>query len=278
MSASGKRLQKRVAERREAKRRIELSRQENPPPIVDADEIPDRFTKQGRRRKFVLGVLLVPVCIIGSITFVELFFNDTVRGAFWKQEGFWFFATGCLFWLSLGWAGIRPKLPYVFAHEVTHMITAKLSGGKIHDWDVTEDGGFVETDKTGTFITLSPYLIPLYTLIVFAAYGIAAIFTNLHEPHLWHFFSWGFVFKWAWLFYMLVGATWCFHMTFTLEILRTEQSDLLHNGEFFSIIVIFLGNLTLLGLLFIAASPTVGWRHVWGDARDMVLTVWHWIF
>lgn len=230
-----------------------------------------------RRRKLVLGLLLVPVCLVASLTFLELFFHATVRGAFWRQEGFWFFAFGGLFWLSLGWLGMRPQVLYVFAHEFTHLLTAKLSGGKIHGWEVGEHGGYVETDKTSALITLSPYLVPLYTLLVFAFYGLAGLFVDLHLAREWHLLSWELTFKWAWLFYLLAGATWFFHLTFTLEILGTEQSDLLHNGEFFSIVVIFLGNLAILGALFVFASPTVGWADVWRDAGSMVRSALRWI-
>lgn len=231
-----------------------------------------------RRRKLMLALMLVPVCLLASISFFELFFHATVRGAFWHEEGFWFFSFGCLFWLSLGWLRIRPQLPYVFAHEFTHLLTAKLSGGKIHGWEVGQHGGFVETDKTSALITLSPYLVPLYTLLVFALYGLAALFADLHQAHEWNLLAWTLSFKWAWVFYLLAGATWCFHLTFTIEILRTEQNDLLHNGEFFSIVVIFLGNLAILGTLFISASPTVGWKDVARDVFRLVTTVWHWFF
>ncbi len=269
MSALNQRLRSRLKERLE-----EASRQEARENIKSAKELRQPW----RRRKLLLAMLLVPVCLLASVSFFELFFRATVTGAFWREEGFCFFLAGCLFWMSLGWLRIRPQLPYVFAHEFTHLLTAKLSGGKIHSWDVGEHGGYVETDKTSAFITLSPYLVPLYTMIVFALYGMTGLFTDLHQTHEWHFFSWALNFKWAWVFYLLAGATWCFHLTFTLDILGTEQSDLLHNGEFFSIVVIFLGNLAILGTLFIAASPTVGWKDVAHDVWHIVSTVWHWIF
>src|SRR5580704_7595989 len=123
--------------------------------------------------------------------------------------------------LFLGWIKMQPRLPYVFAHELTHLITAKLSGGRIHDWHVANDHGYVETDKTSVWITLSPYLVPLYTLVVFALYGVLEMFANLHAPHEWHLSSWTLTFQWAWIFYFMAGTTMCFHATFTLEVLAT---------------------------------------------------------
>jgi hypothetical protein len=158
---------------------------------------------------------------------------------------------------------------------MTHLITAKMSGGKIHDWHVGADHGYVETDKTGVWITLSPYLVPLYTLVVFALYGVVQIFTDLHQLHVVHASALTLSFRWAWIFYFLTGATICFHVTFTMETLRTEQSDLRHNGEFFSMMIIFLGNLTVLCTLFVIASPTVGLHDVWNDAEGMMVWTWH---
>jgi hypothetical protein len=269
VSALNQRLRSRLKERL-----ADVSRRDEGDPRRTVPRVPQPW----RRRKLVLALLLVPVCLLASISFFELFFHATVRGEFWREEGFWFFSFGCLFWLSLGWFRVRPQVPYVFAHEFTHLLTAKLSGGKIHGWEVSEHGGFVETDKTSALITLSPYLVPLYTMMVFAFYGLIGLLADLHQLHEWHVFSWVLNFKWAWVFYLLAGATWCFHLTFTIEILGTEQSDLLHNGEFFSIVVIFLGNLAILGTLFISASPTVGWKDVARDAWHLLTNVWHWFF
>jgi len=237
----------------------------------DGEELPT-----WRKRKAVMGVLLLPVCLLASIIFMELLFNATVDKAFWKSEGFWFFAFGCVFWLSLGWVNLQPAVAYVFAHEMTHAITARLSGGEVHQMHVDESGGYVETDATNTIVTLSPYMVPFYTVVVFALYGFFCLFMDMHRPVTISLFSWALEFKWIWIFYWLVGLTWCFHITFTLQVLRTEQSDLQLNGEFFSMMLIFLANIALLGALFISASPNLGWHDVWDDARGIVSGLWGW--
>jgi hypothetical protein len=231
-----------------------------------------------RKRKLLLGLILLPVCVVAAITLFELFFRATVDGKFWKTEGFWFFAFGGTLWMVMGWMRVQPAWLYVFAHEFTHAITARLSGGKVHAMHITEDGGFIETDKSNWFITLSPYLVPLYTVVVFALYGLLSAFVDMQAPVFFTVPLLGVVMwvKWVWAVYFLVGLTWCFHLTFTIEVLHTEQSDLRQNGEFFSLILIFMANLALIGALFIAASPTVGWMNVWEDARSLVETVWGW--
>ncbi|HSJ04126.1 MAG TPA: hypothetical protein VK956_16800 [Verrucomicrobium sp.] len=227
-----------------------------------------------RKRKFVIGLLLLPVCLLASLTFMELLFNATVDKAFWKSEGFWFFAFGCIFWLSLGWVNLQPAIAYVFAHEMTHAITARLSGGEVHQMHVDEAGGYVETDATNTIVTLSPYMVPFYTVVVFALYALFGLFIDMDRLSTIPLGAWSMQFKWIWIFYWLVGVTWCFHITFTLQVLRTEQSDLKLNGEFFSIMLIFLANIALLGALFVSASPNLGWTDVWADARSIVDGLW----
>ena len=279
---------KREVAAREAKKRIALMKQspEYAEPsfnaadaglFVDEDGGID-FTPPSawRKRKVVLGLFLVPICMVTVLTLLELFFRATVDGKFWKSEGFWFFAFGCGLWFMLGWLRMQPAWLYVFAHEFTHAITARLSGGKVSAMHVSETGGYIETDKSNVLISLSPYLIPLYTMVIFALYGLLSVTVDMHRDVIFTLplLGWVVWVKWVWAIYFLVGLTWCFHLTFTVEALRMEQSDLVLNGEFFSIMLIFVGNLALIGALFIAASPTVSFADVWADARGLVMSVW----
>ena len=244
----------------------------------DDDPSAYELVPEGRKRKLVLGLILLPICVIAAVTLFELFFRATVDGKFWQTEGFWFFTFGGALWIVMGWFRVQPARLYVFAHEFTHALTARLSGGKVHAMHIAEDGGYVETDKTNWFITLSPYLVPLYTVLVFAIYGLLCPFMDMHRTVFFTVPLLGAMWlKGVWAVYFLVGLTWCFHLTFTIEVLHTEQSDLRHNGEFFSMMLIFVVNLALIGALFIAASPTVGWADVWGDAKHIVQTVGHWV-
>ena len=59
------------------------------------------------------------------------------------------------------------------------------------------------------------------------------------------------------LLYALVGVTWAFHFTFTCWMIPKNQSDLRDNGTIFSLVVIYLINLLLLGVMLIIASPNI---------------------
>jgi hypothetical protein len=215
----------------------------------------------------VLGLILFPITALFLGTIGELFFHVIVRAGFWREESFLFFAAGCLGWFTLAFFKMQPTVAYVFAHEMSHVIATWLSFGRVRNMEITEDGGFVEATKSNWFITLAPYLLPLYMLLVFAIYGCATVFFGdlSREFHLPLFFAHP-AFKFIWIFYFWIGMTWAFHTQFTFDVLQIEQSDLRENGEFFSLMLIFLTNLGELGALFILASPTVTFRNVMEDA------------
>ncbi|MDZ4289897.1 MAG: hypothetical protein U0984_18170 [Prosthecobacter sp.] len=218
--------------------------------------------KQLRRVKkvkiWLAAVLLVPLGLITALTLSEMLWRALTRSAFWRTEEFIFFTAGGLTWGAAYLAGCRPIRAYVFGHEMSHLVVARLFGGKIFDWKVSAQGGYVETNKTNTWITLAPYLLPFYSLIVLALFGMAGIVWPLQKTHILQLGSLMFGVKTVWLFYLMLGFTWFFHATFTTKTVMAEQSDLERNGEFFSLLLIFLINVLLLVALFLAASPSPG--------------------
>lgn len=204
----------------------------------------------------VLGLL--PLGLVTALTLVEMFWRALVRLDFWRSEPLVFFMLGGAAWWLAYLGGLRPMHTYVFGHEVSHLLMARAFGGKIYDWNHGAAGGYVETDKANTWITLAPYLIPLYALGVLALFGIAALFWDLNVLVTVDARLVVFSFKPVWLFYVLLGLTWWFHATYTCKTVAMAQSDLQRNGEFFSMLLIFLVNVLLLALLLIAASSSPG--------------------
>jgi hypothetical protein len=70
--------------------------------------------------------------------------------------------------------------------------------------------------------------------------------------------------------YLVIGLTWAFHVVFTVQTLLAEQSDLLRNGEFFSLLLIALLNLVTLTLVLVALTPQL----TWAEAGHAVLWAW----
>lgn len=224
------------------------------------------------RGKVLLGIIFFPIAAVFLVTVGELFFHVIVRDQFWKDESFLFFFMGAVGWFTLAFFKMQPALAYVFAHEMSHVIATWLSFGKIRKMEIGEGGGFVVATKSNWFITLAPYLMPLYMLLVFALQGCAdVIFGGLDREFQLPLYFWHPTFNFMWVFYFWVGMTWAFHAQFTFDVLLIEQSDLTENGEFFSLMLIFMTNLAILGGLFIAASPTVTMGGVLSDAWGSVV-------
>lgn len=215
--------------------------------------------RQVKTVKRVLAVLLLlPLGLITASTLLEILWRAMVRLEFWKTEEVVFFSLGGLAWTAAYLAGWRPVRGYVFGHELSHLLVARAFGGKILDWQFTAQGGYVETNKSNTWITLAPYLLPFYSLAVLLFFGLVGMFWSLQAPVRLDVGLTLLKFKPVWFFYILLGLTWFFHATFTWKTVVIEQSDLERNGEFFSLLLIFLVNVMLLVLLFIAASPSPG--------------------
>jgi len=204
----------------------------------DSHMVPTRWVKA------LVGFFLLPLAWVGTKTFFGALAWATLEKKFWLAEEFWFFALGAILWMLIFWTLPRPMRIYVFGHELTHALTVWLMGGKVEELEVRHDGGHVLADKVNTWIALSPYFIPLYSVCVLLAYCLLALFFD-PEP----FYRWMLA---------ALGFTWAFHFSFTCWMIPKGQSDLAYGGYFFSLVIIYLANLALLSVLLIFGSPEVG--------------------
>src|SRR5689334_20519577 len=140
---------------------------------------------------------------------------------------------------------------YVVGHELTHALWTWLSGGQVKSIKATSQGGHVVVSKTNFLIALAPYFFPLYATIVVVVYAIGHLIWNWAPYVVW--------------FHLALGAAYAFHVTLTIHILQTEQTDITQQGYLFSAVVIFLGNVGLLvaGLPLLTSEVNVltalGW-------------------
>ena len=143
----------------------------------------------------------------------------------------------------------KPIWIYVLGHEFTHAIATMLCGGRVKGMKVTGDGGHVYATRDNFFVTLSPYFIPIYAILVFAVFALIQHFLNLqNSPMIWGLFLWA------------LGLSYCFHVFLTAHILRTRQPDIVSQGYLFSAVVIYLGNMMVLfvGLILISVGLEIG--------------------
>jgi hypothetical protein len=205
------------------------------------------------------GLSLVPFVWIFTAALFHTFMNakpGSHRVPFWMSHEFLTFCLGAaawLLWLCASfaiWKRPRPVRMYVLGHELMHMLMARTFRGKIRDFHISAEGGYIVTTKYNFLIALAPYLWPFYAVPVLAAWGISFFFWK-EAPYMRE----GFL--------AALGLTWMFHLTFTLWVLPRGQSDLHGPGRIFSIAIIYLANAILLGGALVVLAPEVSW-HAYG--------------
>lgn len=192
-----------------------------------------------RRAKFFIAFLLLPVCAGVLRAIIEVGGQVSLQGVVVVPL---LAGVACMAamkrWLP------EPMWVYVLGHEFTHALAAMLCGGRVKGMKVSGEGGHVYVTKDNFFVTLAPYFVPLYALIVFAVFILGRVFFKWDTP-----WAWG-VFHWA------LGLTYTFHVLLTIGILRTRQPDITSQGRLFSGVIILLGNALVL---------LVGWSWVVGE-------------
>lgn len=216
-----------------------------------------------RRVKFVIGLLLLPLCWASLETFLVLLHADTFAGNYWRTPEFLSFAGGCLVWLALFYCA-RCRLMmwlYVAGHELTHALFVLICSGKVSKVHISSEGGHILTNRNNFLISLSPYFFPFYTALTILVWAVLQwIFREQGELNP------------VWL-YGAIGFTWMFHLTFTVWMIRREQPDVDQNGKVFSFALIILMNVLLISALLIIASPTATFAgfgiSFWENARSL---------
>ncbi|MFK7910529.1 MAG: hypothetical protein AB8F34_07990 [Akkermansiaceae bacterium] len=211
-----------------------------------------------RMARWLIALALLPLCIV---TTRALFLVDADGGTFWmdllRTQQFIYFAVG-MFWMA-GWffTGIGERFflyLYVLGHELTHAIFVYACLGKVGGIHVTADGGYVMTSKTNMLIALSPYFVPFWSVVVLLVSTLLEMTTNIphHNKAL----------------YFLIGATWAFHLQWTLWMIPRDQPDLKENGVFFSLVVIYLANVLVLSVILCLAPGNLTWHHWINEFMD----------
>ncbi len=232
-----------------------------------------------RWRNAVIGLFgLVPAGLLTQ-TFFTTFSRATLVHGFWATDEFWFFGLGAVLWALWFFGSIwalgepRPLRAYIFGHELTHAIWVWAMGGRVSEFKVERDGGYIVTATHNFWIALAPYFYPIYSIAVVVLYGAVSIFYNVAgadvtfltlDPLQW--------------FFLALGVTWAFHLSFTCWLIPKGQSDLSYYGTFFSLVVIFTVNVALLAMFLILAAPEVSWASFGGEllanTEDFCAAAW----
>ena len=193
--------------------------------------------------KFIVAIILLPLCISLSQAIYEILLLSIKLNHYSLEENLSFPLGFILCTLILSMIP-KPMRTYVLAHELTHALWAILMGAKIGKMRVTKKGGHVEVSKTNFWITLAPYFFPLYTFIIISVFFISSLFVNTQS-----YFN-------LWL--GAIGFTWAFHIIFTIDMLKTQQTDITQHGKIFSYIIIYCMHLIFIGTwIVIIGSPKI---------------------
>lgn len=185
-------------------------------------------------------LLLLPLnalIIYALIYCLGHFTQGTENVHFWLRTPIWYSILGALVFFAFALMGLARRqllYLYVLGHELTHAVSILLCGGKIKGLHVSvARGGYVLTNKTNLFISLSPYFIPFWMLV----WMLLVWLMNALSPFATYpaFFYAGFGFWLAYHFYWTAYS-----------ILQERQPDLFDNGLLFSLFIIILLNFIIL--------------------------------
>lgn len=220
---------------------------------VMSDEESGLFIGFGRVIRWCIALALFPLCTVTTWTFLGRFSYVTFDKEFWRTAECCYFTTGCLVMAGWFFSGLGRTFflyMYVLGHEVTHAVFVLLFRGRVIEFHVGSDGGFITTNKTNLLISLSPYFVPFWSVVVAGIYFLMGAFSEVPT-------------EWRRVMYAMIGVTWTFHMFWTLWMIPRDQPDLKDNGTFLSLMIIYLSNvLVLVGLLCISSSSP------WQTMRD----------
>jgi hypothetical protein len=179
--------------------------------------------------KLIVGILAIPVMF--GVTYA--FYTNIVTVS--QLSGILsYFVWGIVSYVFLHLLFYKPTFFYVLGHEAVHAAFSLVLGGKISSFAVNKEGGSVSTDKSNTFIELSPYFVPIYAIILMAIYFVISYSYKINGA----------------AFVYLIGFALAFHVVMTIEVMKIKQPDILKSGYLFSIVFVYVLNIIIIALLF----------------------------
>ena len=217
----------------------------------------------GRIAKFLVSILAIPFVISASYS---LYYQ--ISKIYSVDSNQWFFLLGIIVYLIIHTVLFKPNVVYIFGHELTHALAMFISAGKVKSFKVSKKGGEVKGTKSNIFISLAPYFFPTYTLIVILLWYVGRQFWDIRD--------------YLGVFLFSVGLTLTFHFVMTVEFLKTKQPDLIKSGYMFSIVLIYLINLSIAALILNFVFADFSFKAyaltAYESAKEMYLWAWRQMF
>ncbi|MBU4377143.1 MAG: M50 family metallopeptidase [Candidatus Omnitrophica bacterium] len=230
------------------------------------NKIPKRgSSKAGEALKTIIGLLLLPVVVSISLTFYRQFGNFESPWTVGQQ----YFTLGVAVYCIMHLLVFKPSYFYVLGHESVHALATWMCLGRVKSFKVNSATGSVATTKNNIFISLAPYFVPFYAiLLAIAAYVANNVFLKTPLPYKYFLF--------------LLGFTLAFHIIMTIDVLKTKQPDLVKAGYLTSGIIIYAINVIviagILGLMTSGFSFTEFMRDAWTLTADIYKKIYAQLF
>ncbi len=196
-----------------------------------------KFFLNNKIFKFFYGIILLPLCYVFFQTFIFVIKNIEFSNNIVKS-----FFLGSISYLVIHIILYKPLKLYIIGHELVHAISAYLCGANVKNVKFAKSYGSVNVDKINTFIALSPYFVPFYSLIIITLWIILKHFIKINIPIKYFMF--------------FLGLSITFHLVLTIYAIYLGQQDFKISGWLFSVVIIFIINCLILILLFIFLFPS----------------------
>ncbi len=191
--------------------------------------------------KNIIGLLLLPITVVCTASFVSVLI--TVRWHIYPNH---LLIIGFIVYLILHFLNKKKSFSYVLGHEISHAVTSIFFGGKLLSIFVSHKNGSVSTTKDNFVISLIPYCVPFYALLLSVFYYGLSIFINTRS-----FFP---------FFLFLLGFSLSHHLMLTIHYIKLGQNDISSHGRLFSFSIILLSNVFIIAFilgLFIQQLPFI---------------------
>jgi len=192
-------------------------------------------------RVFLFSLAGIPLLLFDGVL---LYTFPIPAGRMATREEGWIVLAGAVVYLLMHFFLRKPERFYLWAHEFSHLVLAKLFFRKIHQFNISSrSGGKVVMDRTNVMIDLAPYIFPLYSVGI----GIAASVLRNASP-------------WVPDIYLAVASfLFTMHLLFSAEGFLAGQPDLRRSGRVFSAAIVLLFLLLWIPCLM-APGVTAGWK------------------
>ena len=209
--------------------------------------------------KLLIGVLLIPFGI-GLSRALYILLTQVRVGS---RLELWF-VCGLGAYALLFALGYRLQFLYVFGYESVHALLSMLCGGRVKSFRVSEQSGRVATTKNNFLITLAPYFVPFYTLLLGLGFAAARYFAAPLD-------------RVTPLFLFLLGMSIAFHLFMTITALATKQPDIIQQGRLFSLTLTYAINIIVIALLVSLVFREASFRGFWRDCGVYTVGVYGWL-